>query len=76
MPSITVSEDQCRQLRHNLGLSISPGKGNLKEIVDEWYNNCSARPSLADLVKALMLTPGLGRQVSRLLPYCEFCTDL
>ncbi len=70
--SVTVSEDQCRQLRHSLGLSFFAEEGNLRRILDEWYNNYFGRPSLAELVKALMVTPGLGRHVSRLVPYCKF----
>lgn len=68
VPSVTLCEQQCCELRKNLGLPFSPGEGNLKELLEEWYRNTS---TLSDLVRALMITQGLGRYVSRLVPYCE-----
>ncbi len=70
MPSVTLSEQQVYQLRHSLGLAVSIGQGNLQAIVGEWQKQCR-NPRSTDLVRALMTTPGLGRYVSGLVPYCE-----
>ncbi len=70
VPSVALPEEQACQLRHSLGLAESLGKGNLRDIVDEWHKHCH-NPTSNDLVRALMTTSGLGRYVSGLVPYCE-----
>ncbi len=70
VPSVTLPEEQACQLRHSLGLAESVGQGNLRDIVDEWHKQCR-NPTSKDVVRALIITPGLGRYVSGLVPYCE-----
>ncbi len=70
VPSVALPEQQACQLRHSLGLAESVGQGNLQQIVAEWRKQCR-NPTSTDLVRALMITPGLGRYVSGLVPYCE-----
>ncbi len=70
VPSVPLNEQQAHQVRHNLGLCASVGEGNLQEITIEWHKQ-SHNPSPIDMVRALMITPGLGRYVSGLMPYCE-----
>ncbi len=70
VPSVALPKEQACQLRHSLGLAESAGQGNLRDIVDEWHKQCR-NPTSNDLVRALMITPGLGRYVSGLVPYCE-----
>ncbi len=73
VPSVVLPEEQACQLRHSLGLVESVGDGNLRDIVDEWHQQCR-NPTSNDLVRALIITPGLGRYVSGLVPYCELKT--
>ncbi len=75
VPSVALPEEQACQLRHNLGLAESVGQGNLRDIVVEWHKPCH-NPTSNNLVKALMTTPGLGRYVSGLVPYCELISAI
>lgn len=72
VPSIEMFTEMAKEIRHHLHLqSNEPGTNNLKQIVE--YSHQSKSPlNVEDLVRALMLTPGLGRYVSQLLPFCKF----
>ena len=50
--------------------SITEGTTNLKSLLEEC---CRQQKSLFDVVRAMMVTPGVGRHVSRLLPFCKSC---
>jgi hypothetical protein len=48
--------------------SITEGTTNLKSLLEEC---CRQQKSLFDVVRAMMVTPGVGRHVSRLLPFYQ-----
>ena len=72
VPSVEVSAETADQLQLHLNLPNNghTGKANLKELVKYCHKYKSPLP-LEDLVRALMLTPGLGRFVAKLLPFCK-----
>lgn len=72
VPSAAVPPERATQLRHLLNLQSNEptGSPNLREFVD-YRHRCKSPLTLEDLVRALMLTPGLGRYVAKLLPFCK-----
>lgn len=73
VPSVEVSAETAGQLHVQLHLNLDngpTGKANLKELV-KYCHTYESPLTLEDLVKALMLTPGLGRYVAKLLPFCK-----
>lgn len=71
VPSVEVSAETAGQLQLHLNLHNGPtGETNLKELV-KYCHTYESPLTLEDLVRALMLTPGLGRYVAKLLPFCK-----
>lgn len=72
--AVLISGRDALALRQNLGLEIkvvSESIESVGQICEEWLLKSSSR-SLANLVRAVLCVPRLGRLVSKLLPLC-FC---
>lgn len=70
IPQIPLKISTALELRHRLNLSSSSNQENsdLQSILME-YSESSW--SLFDLVKAMMITQGVGQYTVKLLPFCK-----
>ena len=74
MKPLHLNESVVVQLKQNLGLdnaNVTDGIHTASQVCLEWFQMKSQPCCLADLVEALMYTPGLGKLVSRLSPPCK-----
>ena len=61
---------QMLKLESKPATTKTPENVNVAEVCQEWLDK-SPTASLEDLIYALMCTPGLGREVSKLAPLCK-----
>ena len=70
---VDLNREASLELRQNLNLLSSRSEStSLKGILVEYSTKCTdADVGLIDLVTAMMLTQGVGRYVTKLLPFCK-----
>ena len=72
LPPVQLAVDIIAKLMENLSFRDSVGRSvtDLKQLVQQCLSTRETM-ALPDLVSGLLLTPGLGRYVTHLVPYCK-----
>ena len=72
LPPVQLAVDDIAKLMENLSFRDSVGRSvtDLKQLVQRCLSTRETM-ALQDLVSGLLLTPGLGRYVTHLVPYCK-----
>ena len=72
LPPVQLAVDDIAKLMENLSFRDGVGRSvtDLKQLVQQCLSTRETM-ALPDLVLGLLLTPGLGRYVTHLVPYCK-----